>query len=83
MARHTAETYLHDLCQTGLLMRTERGYELTRTDIFDPGQLSAEERLRLFPPPEAGRYATRALKDHVQLNQSLIPAHPDRGIYIM
>lgn len=51
MARHTAETYLHDLCQTGLLMRTERGYELTRTDIFDPGQLSAEERLRLFFPP--------------------------------
>lgn len=82
MARHTAETYLRDLCQMGLLMRTERGYELTRTDIFDPGQLSAEERLRLFHP-EAGRYATRALKHHVQLNQSLIQAHPDRGIYIV
>lgn len=82
MARRTAETYLRDLCQMGLLMRTERGYELTRTDIFDPGQLSDEERLRLFHP-EAGRYATRDIKANIQLNQSLLQAHPVPDTYTM
>lgn len=82
MARRTAETYLRDLLQMGLLMRTTRGYELTRTDIFDPGQLSDDERLRLFHP-EAGRYATQAIRQGTQLNYTLAQPQPAPGTYIL
>ena len=82
MARRTAETYLRDLVQMGLLMRTTRGYELTRTDIFDPGQLSDDERLRLFHP-EAGRYATQAIRQGTQLNYTLAQPQPAPGTYIL
>mgnify|MGYP004704173581 FL=1 len=82
MARRTAESYLRDLLQMGLLRRAERGYELTRTDIFDPGQLSDDERLRLFHP-EAGRYATQAIRQGTQLNYTLAQPQPAPGTYIL